>query len=220
MESWEQSPLNCRWEGELSMEELDFFGYERQCAALGKRVAGADEAGRGPLAGPVVAAAVILPTEHWIEGINDSKKLTEKKREALYSQIMEQALSYGIGIASVEEIEQYNILEATRLAFARAIGQLEQPFELYTDYITGLSLPIPYTALVKGDAKVYSIAAASVLAKVTRDHMMVEYAREYPEYGFEKHKGYGTEAHRKAILQYGPCPQHRLSFLKKLYAKP
>ncbi len=202
------------------METLDFFGYERRHAALGQRVAGADEAGRGPLAGPVVAAAVILPTDRWIEGINDSKKLTEKRREALYPQIKEQALSYGIGIATVEEIERLNILEATRLAFARAIEQLEQPFELYTDYITGLSLPMPYTPLVKGDARVYSIAAASVLAKVTRDHMMLEYAQAYPEYGFEKHKGYGTKAHMEAILQYGPCPQHRLSFLKKLYAKP
>ena len=117
----------------------------------------------------------------------------------------------------MEEIEQMNILNAARLAFARAIEQIEQPFVLYTDYITGLKLPMDYTAITKGDAKVYSIAAASIIAKVTRDHMMMEYAQMYPEYGFDKHKGYGTKAHYAAIAEYGPCPQHRMSFLKKFY---
>lgn len=197
--------------------EQDFFYYENYHAALGQHVAGADEAGRGPLAGPVVAAAVIMPADRFIEGINDSKKLTEKRRELLYPQVIEQALSYGVGIATVEEIEQMNILNAARLAFARAIEQIEQPFVLYTDYITGLKLPMDYTAITKGDAKVYSIAAASIIAKVTRDHMMMEYAQMYPEYGFDKHKGYGTKAHYAAIAEYGPCPQHRMSFLKKFY---
>ena len=195
-----------------------FYANEIRCAAEGGRLAGADEAGRGPLAGPVVAAAVILPAEDFLAGVNDSKKLSEKKREALYEEILARTVAYGIGIATVEEIERENILGATRLAFARAVEQLPPPFTLYTDYITGLNIPVPYTPIIKGDAKVYSIAAASILAKVMRDRMMRAYAEEYPEYGFDKHKGYGTAAHTEAILRYGPCPLHRRSFLKKLYA--
>ncbi len=194
------------------MEE-GFFSLELAHAAKGQRVAGADEAGRGPLAGPVVAAACILPADDFLEGIDDSKKLTPKKREALYEQILKRVISYGIGVVDVQEIERVNILNAARHAFELAIGQLEPPFALYTDYITGLSTPYPYTAIKKGDAKVYSIAAASILAKVTRDRMMQEYDRKYPGYDFAAHKGYGTRAHMDAIRALGPCPIHRLSFL-------
>ena len=178
-------------------------------------VAGADEAGRGPLAGPVVAAAVIMPNDHFIEGIDDSKKLTEKKREKLFDLITSEAISYGVGIVSNEEIDATNILIATRKAFAIAIGQLKKPYVLYTDYITGLDPSISYTAFVKGDASVYSIAASSIIAKVTRDRILTEYSEMYPEYGFEKHKGYGTKLHYEAIQKYGLLPVHRKSFLKK-----
>ena len=193
--------------------EQEFYRLELEYAAKGQRIAGADEAGRGPLAGPVVAAACIMPADFFIEGINDSKKLTPKKRDALYDQIMERAVCYGVGVVDVEEIERVNILNAARHSFELAICQLEEPFALYTDYITGLSLPYPYQAIKKGDAKVYSIAAASIIAKVTRDRMMQEYDKLYPEYGFAAHKGYGTKAHIQAIRALGPCPIHRMSFL-------
>lgn len=191
----------------------EFYQLELEYAAKGQRIAGADEAGRGPLAGPVVAAACIMPADFFIEGINDSKKLTPKKRDALYEQIVQKAVCYGVGVVDVEEIERVNILNAARRAFELAIGQLEEPFALYTDYITGLSLPYPYQAMKKGDAKVYSIAAASIIAKVTRDRMMQEYDKVYPGYGFAAHKGYGTKAHIQAIHTLGPCPIHRMSFL-------
>lgn len=190
----------------------DFYRLELECAEKGLYMAGADEAGRGPLAGPVVAAAVILPAESFIEGVDDSKKLTEKKRERLYQEIVSRAVCYGIGVAGVEEIERLNILNAARLAFQRAVGQLRQPFYLYADYITGLELS--YTPVKHGDAEIYSIAAASILAKVTRDRLMQDYGALYPEYGFQQHKGYGTAAHFAALEQYGPCPIHRRSFLK------
>ena len=191
----------------------EFYQLELEYAAKGQRIAGADEAGRGPLAGPVVAAACIMPTDFFIEGIDDSKKLTPKKRDVLYEQIVQKAVCYGVGVVDVEEIERVNILNAARRAFELAIGQLEEPFALYTDYITGLSLPYPYQAMKKGDAKVYSIAAASIIAKVTRDRMMQEYDKMYPGYGFAAHKGYGTKAHIQAIHTLGPCPIHRMSFL-------
>ncbi len=191
----------------------EFYQLELEYAAKGQRIAGADEAGRGPLAGPVVAAACIMPADFFIEGINDSKKLTPKKRDVLYEQIVEKAVCYGVGVVDVQEIERVNILNAARRAFELAIGQLEEPFALYTDYITGLSLPYPYQAIKKGDAKVYSIAAASIIAKVTRDRMMQEYDKVYPGYGFAAHKGYGTKAHIQAIHTLGPCPIHRMSFL-------
>lgn len=191
----------------------EFYQLELEYAAKGQRIAGADEAGRGPLAGPVVAAACIMPTDFFIEGIDDSKKLTPKKRDVLYEQIVQKAVCYGVGVVDVEEIERVNILNAARRAFELAIGQLEEPFALYTDYITGLSLPYPYQAMKKGDAKVYSIAAASIIAKVTRDRMMQEYDKVYPGYGFAAHKGYGTKAHIQAIHTLGPCPIHRMSFL-------
>ncbi len=191
----------------------EFYQLELEYAAKGERIAGADEAGRGPLAGPVVAAACIMPADFFIEGINDSKKLTPKKRDALYEQIVQKAVCYGVGVVDVEEIERVNILNAARRAFELAIGQLEEPFALYTDYIAGLSLPYPYQAIKKGDAKVYSIAAASIIAKVTRDRMMQEYDKVYPGYGFAAHKGYGTKAHIQAIHTLGLCPIHRMSFL-------
>lgn len=182
-------------------------------------LAGVDEAGRGPLAGPVYAAAVILPQNLIIDGLNDSKKLTAQKREILFDQIENAAISFGIAFASVEEIEQINILNAALLAMDRAIAQLNPTPELaLIDGNTTRNIRIPARAVVGGDAKCASIAAASILAKVTRDRFMDEMAKTYPQYGFEKHKGYGTKAHYAALEQYGPSPVHRPSFLKKFYA--
>ena len=200
---------------------MDWLEYEKEAIAKGyKAVCGVDEAGRGPLAGPVCAAAVILPENTVIEGVNDSKKLSEKKREALFDVIKEQVLSYSIAFASVEEIEEVNILNATMLAMKRAVEGLD----VKADYamIDGNRLPdlsIDSEFIVKGDAKSMSIACASILAKVSRDGLLYKYAEEYPEYLFDKHKGYGTKAHVEAIKKYGPCPYHRLSFLKKILNK-
>lgn len=182
-----------------------------------KAICGVDEAGRGPLAGPVCAAAVILPLGFEIVGLNDSKKLSEKKREQLYDVITENAISWSVAFASVDEIEQYNILGATFLAMERAVNGLNIP----ADYalIDGNQRPkgikIPMETVIKGDAKSHSIAAASIIAKVTRDRLLYEYDRLYPAYGFLKHKGYGTKIHIDAIKQYGPCDIHRPSFIKK-----
>lgn len=198
---------------------MDWLEFEKEALAKGyKSVCGVDEAGRGPLAGPVCAAAVILPEGVIIDGVNDSKKLSEKKRESLFDVIREQALSYSIAYAMVDEIEEINILNATMLAMRRAIDGLD----IKADYamIDGNKIPpidIDAECIVKGDAKSMSIACASILAKVSRDRLLYKYAEEYPMYGFDKHKGYGTKAHREAILKYGPCPYHRKSFLKKLY---
>lgn len=198
---------------------MDCLEFEKEALAKGyKSVCGVDEAGRGPLAGPVCAAAVILPEGVIIDGVNDSKKLSEKKRESLFDVIREQALSYSIAYATVDEIEEINILNATMLAMRRAIDGLE----IKADYamIDGNKIPpldIDAECIVKGDAKSMSIACASILAKVSRDRLLYKYAEEYPMYGFDKHKGYGTKVHREAILKYGPCPYHRKSFLKKLY---
>jgi len=184
-------------------------------------VCGVDEAGRGPLAGPVYAAAVILPENCIIEGLNDSKKLSEAKREKLYDVIIESAISYCIASASVEEIEEHNILNATYLAMNRAINGLNVP----ADYalIDGNRIPtdikVPCEYVIKGDAKSYSVAAASILAKVTRDRVMDEMDAKYPQYQFKKHKGYGTKVHTEAIIKYGPSEIHRMSFLKKLLNK-
>ena len=198
------------------------FEIEKQAISKGyKYVCGVDEAGRGPLAGPVCAAAVILPENVEIEGLNDSKKLSEKKREALYDIIKEKAISYSIAFGSLEEIEELNILEATYIAMNRAIDSLD----VASDYalIDGNRVPknikIPCETVIKGDAKSCSIAAASILAKVTRDRLLLEYDEKYPEYNFKKHKGYGTKEHTDLILKYGPCEIHRLSFLKKLLGK-
>lgn len=197
---------------------MNWIEYEHNAELKGyKAICGVDEAGRGPLAGPVCAAAVILPPNTIIDGVNDSKKLTEKKRETLFDVIKETAVSYCIAYASVEEIESINILNATMLAMKRAVEGLE----VKADYamIDGNKMPpidIDGETIVKGDAKSMSIACASILAKVSRDRLLYEYAKEYPQYQFYKHKGYGTVAHREAILEYGPCPYHRMSFLKKI----
>ena len=181
-------------------------------------ICGVDEAGRGPLAGPVYAAAVILPRGLVIEGLDDSKKLTEKKREALFDPILEQAIAYGIAFATVEEIEERNILNATFLAMDRAIEKLSPaPALALIDGNRNTGITFPSHCVVKGDAKCADIAAASVLAKVSRDRYMLEMAARYPEYRFEQHKGYGTKLHYDMLRQYGPSPIHRMSFLKKLY---
>lgn len=197
---------------------MNWIEYEQIAELKGyKAVCGVDEAGRGPLAGPVCAAAVILPPNTIIDGVNDSKKLSEKKREVLFDVIKETAVSYCIAYASVEEIEIVNILNATMLAMKRAVEGLD----VKADYamIDGNRMPsldIDGETIVKGDAKSMSIACASILAKVSRDRLLYEYAKEYPQYQFDKHKGYGTAAHREALIKYGPCPYHRMSFLTKI----
>ena len=179
---------------------------------------GVDEAGRGPLAGPVCAAAVILPRGETIEGLNDSKKLSEKKREALYDEIVRRALCYGIAFATVEEIERFNILEATFLAMNRAIEKLAVvPALALIDGNRSKGITVPSRCVIGGDGKCADIAAASILAKVTRDRYMLQMAERYPQYGFDRHKGYGTAAHYAAIREYGPSPIHRMSFLRKMH---
>ena len=179
---------------------------------------GADEAGRGPLAGPVYAAAVILPRGLEIPGLNDSKKLSEKRREALFDQICEQAISFGIARAEVEEIEEINILNAALLAMNRAIAQLNpQPELALIDGNKNTGISVPSRCVIKGDASCADIAAASILAKVSRDRFMLKMAERYPEYAFEQHKGYGTKLHYERLREYGPSPIHRPSFLRKMH---
>ncbi|MCD7903099.1 MAG: ribonuclease HII [Oscillospiraceae bacterium] len=181
-------------------------------------VCGMDEAGRGPLAGPVYAAAVILPSDLHLDGLNDSKKISAKKRDALYDIITREAVSYGIAFASVEEIERENILRAALMAMERAIGQLSvTPALALIDGNRGEGITVPCRCIVGGDGKCACIAAASILAKVTRDRYMCEQAEKYPEYGFAQHKGYGTRQHYEALRRCGPCPLHRPSFLKKMH---
>ena len=181
-------------------------------------ICGVDEAGRGPLAGPVCAAAVILPRDLEIPGLTDSKKLTDKKRRELFPIIKEQAIAYGIGFASEQEIDEINILQATFLAMQRAIDQLEGKADLaLIDGNRQKDFGLPAVTVVKGDSLSASIAAASILAKVTRDDLMLEMAETYPDYGFEIHKGYGTKAHYEALRKHGASPIHRQSFLKKFY---
>ena len=181
-------------------------------------ICGVDEAGRGPLAGPVYAAAVILPRDAVIEGLNDSKKLTEKKRDALFDVITERALTYGIASASVEEIEKLNILNATFLAMNRAVAKLDPAPELaLIDGNRNTGIAMPSRCIVKGDSRCADIAAASILAKVSRDRYMLNLAEKYPQYHFEQHKGYGTKLHYEALREYGPSPEHRLSFLRKMH---
>lgn len=181
-------------------------------------ICGVDEAGRGPLAGPVCAAAVILPANIEIPGLNDSKKLSDKRRRELYPVIMEQAVAYGIGFADHNEIDDINILQATFLAMERAINAMNVKPELaLIDGNRAKYFGVPVKTVVHGDGLSASIAAASVLAKVTRDDVMLKMAEQYPQYGFEVHKGYGTKAHYQALEKYGPCPIHRMTFLKKLY---
>ena len=198
------------------MDEM--YTFERELAGGKLPFCGVDEAGRGPLAGPVCAAAVILPEGLVIPGLNDSKKLSEKKREALYDLICAGAVAYGIAFASVEEIEEYNIKNAAYLAMDRAIAQLKvTPTLALVDGSDKSELAVPAIKVVKGDARCASIAAASILAKVTRDRYMLQLAEEYPVYGFEKHKGYGTAAHYAALREHGPCPAHRPTFLRKMH---
>ena len=179
---------------------------------------GVDEAGRGPLAGPVYAAAVLLPRGFLIEGLNDSKKLSEKQRERLFDVICASAVSFGIARAEVEEIEAINILNATFLAMNRAIAQLSpQPELALVDGNRNTGILMPSRCIVKGDSKCADIAAASILAKVSRDRYMLEMAERYPEYAFEQHKGYGTKLHYERLREYGPSPIHRMSFLKKMH---
>ena len=183
-------------------------------------IARIDEAGRGPLAGPVVVAAVIMPKDSMIEGVNDSKKVSEKKRELLYEKIIQEAISYSVGIIDQKEIDRVNILNATKEGLTQAVKGLKvRPDEILVDALTKIDTTgIPYISIIKGDAKSYSIAAASIIAKVTRDRIMRQWDEVYPQYGFEKHKGYGTKMHIEAIKECGICPLHRLSFVKHFIA--
>lgn len=196
---------------EMSKYEADY--YSRGC----NLIAGIDEAGRGPLAGPVVAACVILPKDCLIEGLNDSKKISEKKREKLYDEITSKAISWGVGIMGSNVIDDVNILNATRQAMKEAINNLStKPDFILIDAEKRVDTNgIPYLPIVKGDALSVSIAAASIVAKVTRDRMMCEFDKEFPEYGFAKHKGYGTKIHIEAIKKHGPCMLHRNTFIGK-----
>lgn len=203
------------------MSQIDMWQFEDETVQKGyKLICGVDEAGRGPLAGPVCAAAVILPPHIEIPGLNDSKKLTDKKRRELFPVICQHALAYGIAFSDEKEIDEINILQATFAAMKRAVDNLS----VKPDYILvdGNKLPdfqIPAQYVVKGDSLSASIAAASVLAKVTRDDLMLKMAEQYPQYGFDIHKGYGTKAHYEALTKYGTSPIHRLTFLKKFYGK-
>ena len=201
------------------MQELTMWEIEDENYAQGVEViCGVDEAGRGPLAGPVCAAAVILSPHVQIPGLNDSKKLSDKRRRELFPVICEQALAYGIAFATEQEIDEINILQATFLAMERALAQLKiRPDLVLIDGNRQKDFGLPVKTVVKGDSLSANIAAASVLAKVTRDDFMVRQAEQFPEYGFEIHKGYGTKAHYAALEQYGACPIHRKTFLKKFY---
>ena len=194
----------------LKKEELTLYNENV------KYICGIDEAGRGPLAGPVVIGAVILPMDSLIEGVNDSKKVSEKKREKVFEEIISQAISYNVGIVDQNTIDEINILNATKLGVKKAIEGLEvKPDLILVDALTNIeTFGIPYKSIIKGDAKEYSIAAASIIAKVTRDRIMREWDKVYPQYGFVAHKGYGTVAHIKALKEYGACPLHRKTFIK------
>ena len=210
MKEKEEQRLN-----ELKEIDKSYFkeGYNYIC--------GIDEAGRGPLAGPVVVAAVIMPKDSMIEGVNDSKKVSEKKREKLYELIIEEAISYSVGIVDQTEIDRLNILNATKAGLTEAVRTLKvKPELILVDALTNIdTCGVPYQSIIKGDAKSYSIAAASIIAKVTRDRIMREWDKVYPQYGFERHKGYGTAAHISAIKENGLCPLHRLSFVKNIINK-
>lgn len=196
---------------------IDLLQYENSCAARGlELVCGVDEAGRGPLAGPVTVAAIIPDLTRIVKGVNDSKKLTDKKRRELYPQIIETAICYKSVSESNEEIDKINILEATKRAMTEAVNCLFPiPHVVLVDAVK-LKLHVECVPIIHGDALSYAIAAASIIAKVERDDMMIKFAELYPEYGFEEHKGYGTEHHIEMLKKYGPCPIHRASFLKKI----
>lgn len=203
------------------MSEINLWAIEDACKEEGYRlICGVDEAGRGPLAGPVCAAAVILPEHLEIPGLNDSKKLSDKRRRELFPIIQESALAYGIGFASPEEIDEINILQATFLAMRRAISQLHVTPDLaLIDGNRETDFGVPCRTVIKGDSLSANIAAASVLAKVSRDDLMLKAAEAYPGYGFEIHKGYGTKAHYAALEEKGPCAIHRRTFLRKFYGQ-
>lgn len=205
-------------EEEEIQRTVAMYEIERSCRERGfNMIAGVDEAGRGPLAGPVYAAAVILSPDTVIKGINDSKKLTEKRREELFCEITEQAVAYSVFSVDEKRIDEINILNATFEAMNGAVDGLSvKPDYVLIDGNRIKNMTLPHETVVKGDAKSASIAAASILAKVSRDRFICEMAKKYPEYGFEKHKGYGTKAHNEAILKHGPCEIHRRTFLKKL----
>lgn len=201
---------------EVNMWEIEDSHFEKGI----QLICGVDEAGRGPLAGPVCAAAVILPAHVEIPGLNDSKKLSDKRRRELFPLIQEQSVAYGIGFASHEEIDKINILQATYLAMERALEQLSVRPELaLIDGNRAKDFGLPVETVIKGDSRSASIAAASILAKVARDDLMLKAAGEYPQYGFDIHKGYGTKAHYQALEVHGPSPIHRMSFLKKFYGQ-
>jgi len=203
---------------EKELERLTLLKeYEQKLHNQGiDKIAGIDEAGRGPLAGPVVVACCILPEDSFIEGINDSKKITEKRREKLYDIITQEAISWQVGIVNQEEIDELNILNATKKALTMSIEGLSvKPDRILVDALEHINThQIPYTSIIQGDAKCYSIAAASIIAKVTRDRIMHEWDKVYPQYGFSSHKGYGTAKHIQALKEYGPCPLHRKTFVK------
>ena len=203
------------------MSEINLWEIEDSFFAEGVQlICGVDEAGRGPLAGPVCAAAVILPKDLEIPGLNDSKKLSDKRRRELFPVIKDQAIAYAIAFADHKEIDEINILQATYLAMERAIRQLSvQPELALIDGNRAKDFGVPVETVIHGDSLSASIAAASILAKVTRDDYMLQMAQEYPQYGFEIHKGYGTKAHYEALTKHGPCPIHRMTFLKKLYGQ-
>ena len=193
--------------------------YENKLHSEGiNYIAGIDEAGRGPLAGPVVVGCVIMPEDSFIEGVNDSKKISEKKREKLYEEITEQSIAWGVGIVDQTEIDEINILNATKKALTMSIQNLKiKPERILVDALEHIdTCGIPYTSVIKGDAKIYSISAASIIAKVTRDRIMYEWDKVYPEYGFASHKGYGTAKHIQAIKENGICMLHRKSFVKNI----
>ena len=208
---------------EKELERLtELKKIEKELYDSGKEyICGIDEAGRGPLAGPVVVASVIMPKDSMIEGVNDSKKVSEKKRELLYDKIIEEAISYSVGIVDQKEIDRVNILNATKAGLTESVKGLKiKPDIILVDALTGIdTCGIPYMPIIKGDAKCYSIAAASIIAKVTRDRIMRQWHEVYPEYNFIQHKGYGTAAHIAAIKEYGLCPLHRLSFVKNIVNK-
>lgn len=198
----------------LKAEELEIYDKHSEI----KYICGIDEAGRGPLAGPVVVGAVIMPKDSFIEGVNDSKKVSEKKREKLYEQITDEAIAYGVGIVDQRKIDEINILNATKLALKQAVQSLKvRPDLIVVDALDKMdTCGIPYKSYIKGDALVYSISAASIIAKVTRDRIMRQWDEIYPEYGFAKHKGYGTAEHMKAIREYGATSLHRKTFIKNI----
>lgn len=197
---------------------IDNYTYEREIYKSGiELIAGTDEAGRGPLAGPVVAACVIMPKDLRIDGVDDSKKVSEKNRYRLYDEIMKNAISVGVGIVDEKTIDEINILNATKIAFEKAYENLEiKPQHILIDALGGILKTVPQTVIIKGDSLSYQIAAASIVAKVTRDRLMIKYDSVYPKYNFSKHKGYGTKEHMQALKDFGICPIHRHSFLKNI----